>query len=148
MTTMHKSLAVLGSLALAATTLLGLAGLSMSTGPAHADPDPVWHQVTYTVSAKSPIYVDIFYQDQDPTKFSDYSHNPYTFTPQTHADVAPGKPWVQTVPLLDPNQWAMVTVTAGHEPGTPQIHCDLAVDGVVVVSKDGPRGALCSLRTW
>ena len=126
--------------------LLGLAGLSVSAGRAHGD--PVWHQVTYTVSAQNPIYVDIFYQDQDPTLFSDYSHDPYRFTPQVHADIAPGRPWVQTVPLLNPDQWAMVTVTAGREPGTPQIHCDLAVDGVVVVSKDGPRGALCSLRTW
>ena len=34
------------------------------------------------------------------------------------------------------------------EPGTPQFHCDLAVDGAVVVSKDGPKGVLCSLRNW
>lgn len=128
---------------------LGLTDLSTSAGRAHADPpDPVFHQVTYTVSAKNPIYTDIYYQDQDPTLFSDYSHNNYTFTPQVHADIAPGKPWVQVVPLLDPNQWAMVSVTAGREPGVPQFHCDLAVDGVVVVSKDGPRGVLCSLRTW
>jgi hypothetical protein len=126
---------------------LGLTGLP--TSAAHADPDPGFHQVTYTVSAKNPIFTEIYYQDQDPTLFSDYSHNNYTFTPQVHADIAPGKPWVQVVSLLNPNQWAMVTVTAGRgEPGVPQIHCDLAVDGVVVVSKDGPRGALCSLRTW
>jgi hypothetical protein len=128
--------------------LLGVPGLLLvSTGRAQAD-DPVWHQVTYTVSAKNPIYTDIYYQDQDPTKFSDYSHNPYIFTPQVQVDIAPGKPWVQTVPMLDPNQWAMVTVTTAREPGTPQLHCDLAVDGVVVVSKDGPKGVLCSLRTW
>ena len=128
-------------------TLVATAGLSMSTGRAHAD-DPVFHQVTYTISTKNPIYADIYYQDQDPTVFSDYSHNNYTFTPQVHADIAPGKPWVQVVPLIDPNQWAMVTATAGREPGSPQFHCDLAVDGVVVVSKDGPRGVLCSLRSW
>jgi hypothetical protein len=129
-------------------SISGLAGPSMSTPPAHADPDQAFHQVTYTVSAKNPTYTDIFYQDQDPTLFSDYSHNNYAFTPQVHADIAPGKPWVQVVPMLDPNQWAMVSVTAGREPGIPQFHCDLAVDGVVVVSKDGPRGVLCSLRTW
>ena len=128
--------------------LLAIAGRSMSTVRALADPDPVWHQVTYTVSAKNPIYTDIFYQDQDPRVFSDYSHNNYQFTPQIHADIAPGKPWVQVVPLLDPDQWAMVTATTAREPGTPQLHCDLAVDGVVVVSKDGPKGVLCSLRTW
>ncbi|MCV7377775.1 hypothetical protein H7K38_03805 [Mycobacterium alsense] len=118
----------------------------VSPGPAHAD--PVWHQVVYIVSSRNPAYVDIFYQDQDPTLFSDYSHNPYQFTPQVHADIAPGKPWVQPVNLLNPDQWAMVTVTTGREPGTPGIQCDLSVDGKVVVSKVGPKGALCSLRTW
>ena len=140
MTTVHKLLA-----ASAAMSIAG-AGLLMSTPRAHAD--PVWHQVVYLVSAKNPAYVDIFYQDQDPTLFSDYSHNPYVFTPQVHADVAPGKPWVQPVNLLNPDQWAMVTVTTGHEPGAPGIQCDLSVDGKVVVSNVGSKGALCSLRTW
>jgi hypothetical protein len=142
MTTTAKKLLGIGS-----ATLLGLTGLLVSTGRAHAD--PVWHQVVYIVSSTSPAYVDIFYQDQDPTLFSDYSHNPYTFTPQVHADVAPGKPWVQPVNLLNPDQWAMVTVTTGHEPAAPGgIQCDLSVDGKVVVSKIGPKGALCSLRSW
>jgi hypothetical protein len=145
MTTVHRSMA---SAAIAAALLSGLTGTPMTIPQAQADPDPAWHQVTYTVSAKSPVYVDIFYGDQDPTRFADYSHNPYSFTPQTHADVGPGRPWVQTVPLLDPYQWAMVTVTVGREPGQPQIHCDVAVDGRVVASNDGARGALCSLRTW
>jgi hypothetical protein len=124
------------------------AGADVSMGSGRANADPVWHQVVYIVSARNPAYVDIFYQDQDPTLFSDYRHNPYVFTPQVHADVAPGKPWVQPVNLLDPDQWAMVTVTMGREPGEPGIQCDLSVDGKVVVSKVGPKGALCSLRTW
>lgn len=140
-TTTVKKLLRAGSAMLLAS-LLGGAGLLASTGRAQAD--PVWHQVTYTVSAKNPIYADIYYQDQDPAAFSDYSHNPYTFTPNIQADITPGKPWVQQVPLLNPDQWAMVTVSTGHEPGTPMFHCDLSVDGVVVVSKDGPRG--CSVR--
>ncbi|MGO8772417.1 MAG: hypothetical protein ACLQIK_15035 [Mycobacterium sp.] len=133
-------------LASSAAMLVAGAGLVASTAPAQAD--PVWHQVVYIVSARNPAYVDIFYQDQDPTTFSDYSHNNYQFTPQVHADVAPGKPWVQPVNLLNPDQWAMVTATMGREPGTPGIQCDLSVDGKVVVSKVGSRGALCSLRPW
>lgn len=125
-----------------------VAGASLLTSIACAHADPVWHQVVYIVSARNPAYVDIFYQDQDPTLFSDYSHNNYIFTPQVHADIAPGKPWVQPVNLLNPDQWAMVTVTTGREPGTPGIQCDLSVDGKVVVSKVGPKGALCSLRSW
>jgi hypothetical protein len=130
------------------SALLLAATVQLVTAP-RAQADPVWHQVVYIVSSKSPAYVDIFYQDQDPTVFSDYSHNPYSFTPQVHADVAPGKPWVQPVSLLNPDQWAMVTVTTGREPVAPGgIQCDLSVDGKVVVSKIGPKGALCSLRTW
>ena len=142
MTTTAKKLLGVGS-----ATLLGLTGLLVSTGRAQAD--PVWHQVVYIVSARNPAYVDIFYQDQDPTLFSDYSHNPYAFTPQVHADVAPGKPWVQPVNLLNPDQWAMVTATTGREPVVDGgVQCNLSVDGKVVVSKNGPKGALCSLRTW
>ncbi|OBK47551.1 hypothetical protein [Mycobacterium sp. 1081908.1] len=134
-------------LGVGSATLLGLTGLLVGPGRAHAD--PVWHQVVYIVSAKVPAYVDIFYQDQDPTLFSDYSHNNYAFTPQVHADVAPGKPWVQPVNLLNPDQWAMVTATTGREPlAQGGIQCDLSVDGKVVVSNIGPKGALCSLRTW
>ncbi|ETW23697.1 hypothetical protein MGAST_12960 [Mycobacterium gastri 'Wayne'] len=122
-------------------------GLMASTGRSYADDTPM-HQVRYTISAKSPIYADIYYQDQDPAVFSDYSHNPYQFTPNIQADIAPGRPWTMQVMLANPDQWAMVTASTGPEPGTPMFHCDLAVDGVVVVAKDGPRGVLCSLRNW
>ena len=141
MTTVHKLLAA------GATMSLAGAGLLIGSGSAHAD--PVWHQVVYIVSSRTPAYVDIFYQDQDPTLFSDYSHNNYTFTPQVHADITPDKPWVQPVSLLNPDQWAMVSATTGREPmAAGGIQCDLSVDGKVVVSKNGPKGALCSLRTW
>ncbi len=125
-----------------------LSALLVSPGPAKADDDPPMHQVVYTVSANNPIYADIYYGDQDPTKFSDYSHNPYTFTPNIRADIAPGRPWTQQVMLINPDQWAMVSVSTGRQPGLPGFHCTVSVDGNVVVSKDGDRGVLCSLRTW
>jgi hypothetical protein len=145
MSTARKHLCVNSAILLAA--LMAVPGLLLaSTGRAHAD--PVWHQVVYIVSATNPAYVDIFYQDQDPTLFSDYSHNNYAFTPQVHADVAPDHPWVQPVNLLNPDQWAMVTATTGRQPSVPGIQCNLSVDGKVVVSNIGPKGALCSLRSW
>lgn len=140
-TTVKKALGVGSAMSVA------IAGLLVGGGQAHAD--PVWHQVVYVVSARSPVHVDIFYQDQDPTLFSDYSHNPYSFTPQVQTDITPDKPWVQPVKLLNPNEWAMVTVNTGRQPTAPGgIQCDLSVDGKVVVSKLGPKGALCSLRIW
>lgn len=74
---------------LVASSATSLIVADLLVGSERAQADPVWHQVVYVVSSTSPAYVDIFYQDQDPTLFSDYSHNPYTFTPQVHADIAP-----------------------------------------------------------
>ena len=116
--------------------------------PSRAD-DPVMHPVTYVITSASPIYADIYYLDQQPAKFSDYSHNTYQYTPNVRADIAPGHPWVSpTVMLSDPNDYAMVTVSTGTEPGTPMFHCALVVDGKVVVSNDGAKGVICSLRSW
>jgi hypothetical protein len=126
---------------------IALATASLAVTTAHAD-DPPLHHVKYTVSAANPIYADIYYLDQEPPIFSDYSHNPYQFVPNVKADIAPGKPWTYELNLARPDDWAMVSVSTGTEPGTPQFHCDLTVDGKVVVSNDGPKGVLCSLRFW
>jgi hypothetical protein len=116
--------------------------------PSRAD-DPPMHQVRYVITAASPIWADIYYLDQQPAKFSDYSHNTYQYTPNVQADIAPGHPWTSPVVMLsDPDHYAMVTVSTGTEPGTPMFHCALVVDGVVVNSNDGPKGTLCSLRSW
>ncbi|OBH82648.1 hypothetical protein A5681_22420 [Mycobacterium scrofulaceum] len=126
--------------------LVGVTGPVVSA--AHAVADPAMHHVTYTVTAQNPIYTDIYYLDHQPEKFSDYSHNPYSFTPHVDVDLGPGKPWSFDLDMSNPGDYAMVVASTGTEPGTPGLHCDLAVDGAVVVSKDGPKGVLCSLRNW
>ncbi|BBX46364.1 hypothetical protein GCM10009641_49500 [Mycobacterium cookii] len=139
MTTIGK-----GTIAIAALS----AASALVAVPARAD-DPPMHEVKYVITAASPIWADIYYLDQDPGKFSNYSHNPYQFTPNVQADIAPGHPWVSPpVMLANPDQYAMVAVSTGTEPGTPMFHCALIVDGVVKASQDGPKGALCSLRNW
>jgi hypothetical protein len=121
---------------------------SLTTAPTSAADNPVMHHVKYTITADNPIYADIYYLDQEPEKFSDYSHNPYQFVPNVHADIAPGRPWSYELDLAKPEVWAMVTASTGPEPGAPQFHCDLSVDGKVVVTKAGPKGVLCSIRNW
>ncbi|MCV7100215.1 hypothetical protein [Mycobacterium palustre] len=106
------------------------------------------HHVKYTVTAQNPIYTDIYYLDHEPARFSDYSHDPYSFTPHIDVDIAPDKPWSYELDLSKPDVYAMVVASTGTEPGTPNLHCELSVDGAVVVSKDGPKGVLCSLRNW
>ncbi len=137
-----------------ATLCIALAALSapgygtVAAAPVRAD-DPVMHQVRYVITAANPIWADIYYLDQQPAKFSDYSHDTYQYTPNVQADIGPGHPWTSPVVMLtDPANYAMVTVSTGTEPGTPMFHCALVVDGVVVKSNDGPKGTLCSLRIW
>ena len=143
MTTVGK--AALG-VALAALSAAGYG--TVAAAPVRAD-DPVMHQVRYVITAANPIWADIYYLDQQPPKFSDYSHDTYQFTPNVQADIGPGHPWTSPVVMLtDPANYAMVTVSTGTEPGTPMFHCALVVDGVVVKSNDGPKGTLCSLRIW
>lgn len=128
---------------------LSLASLTalMTAAPLHAE-EPVQHRVRYSVSARNPFYADIYYRDTDPPTWADYSHNPYQFSPKVESDIGPGDPWVREVMLADPRAWAMVVVSGGNSREQPMVHCELAIDGVVVTSHDGPRGAVCSLRSW
>ncbi len=84
MTGMHKALGM------ASAMLIAITGLLVTAGRAHAD-DPVMHHVKYTITAQNPIYTDIYYLDHEPARFSDYSHNPYSFTPHIDVDLGPGK---------------------------------------------------------
>lgn len=118
-----------------------------STAPAGAD-EPVRHQVTYTLYTERPFVAEIYYRDADPPDFAEYSHDPYQFSPNVEVDLGPDRPWVLTVSLADPQQWAMVLGTSGQSPNPPTFHCSLAVDGAVAVTNSGVRGALCSLRHW
>lgn len=134
----HKEIAVAASLT---------AGLLVSAPAVQADP-PALRQVTYTVTSMQAVTAEIYYRDTDPPTWADYSHNPYRFSPRARVDIGPHQPWVLSVALVDADRWAMVSATAGPHLGDPQIRCELAVDGVVVATGEGPRGALCSLRHW
>jgi hypothetical protein len=127
--------------------LLTIAGEVAVATPAWAD-EPVLRHVTYTVTAESPVDADIYYRDTDPPTWADYSHNPYVFSPRADVKIGPDTPWVLDVMLANPDRWAMVSATSGMSPATPNFHCQLAVDGVVVTSGSGPKGALCSVRNW
>lgn len=118
-----------------------------ATATAQDPPPPPLHNVKYTVFSQQPAYLEIYYRDVDPPNWAEYSHNPYVFTPNVEADVGPDQQWNLDVQLANPNDWAMVV--ASGEPGlTPNVHCVLAVDGVVVATHQGPKGALCSIRNW
>jgi hypothetical protein len=65
-----------------------------------------------------------------------------------------GAPVVYTATLASPNQWAYVNASGGcHWPdcgsgATPQLQCQIAVDGQVVVTQNATTGVTCSTRPW
>jgi hypothetical protein len=134
--------------------LLAAGVLVFGAGIAAADDDPLppgppLHAVKYTVFSETPFRnAEIYYRDVDPPNYADYSHNPYAFSPNVEADLGPNQSWTMDVMLADPNDWAMVTVGSLDSPKNPNFHCVLAVDGQVVATNQGPRGALCSIRNW
>ncbi len=140
----------MGFVRLASAVVLAAAGVLSAAGPASAE-EPGLHQVTYSIFTEKPFHAaEIYYRDTDPPNFADYSHNPFQFSPRVDVDLAPERPWVFETNLADPALWAMVVVQSGESPNfpTPGFNCELAVDGVVVKTNSGPKGALCSLRAW
>jgi hypothetical protein len=135
---------------LSATALVAACGaFGTPVAAADDDPPPPAHNVHYTVWAEQPFNVSIYYRDVDPPDWAAYSNNPYQFSPKVEADVGPNQQWNLDVPLVNPDEWAMVVAgTGGVSTKTPNIHCVLAVDGVVVATHQGPKGALCSIRNW
>ncbi|BBY18294.1 hypothetical protein [Mycolicibacterium litorale] len=131
-----------------ALTWAAVAAVLLGTAPQTAAQGPVPHHVRYTVTADQPTKADIYYRAVDPLTWADYSHNPYRFSPKAEVVLEPGRPWVFEATLVEPDRWAMVTATSGVGSDRPNFRCELAVDGVVVSTHSGPKGALCSLRSW
>jgi hypothetical protein len=145
---------LLAALLFGGACLTAVPALADDDDPPAADdapPPPPAHTVKYTVTSDNPVWSYIYYRDIEPAVFSDYSHNPYQFTPRADVDLGPGKPWVLETRLNDPNTWAMVTVQSGEDvsfPPNTTFRCELAIDGVVVKKNSGPKGAVCSVRNW
>jgi hypothetical protein len=128
-------------------SILGWAVMVTPPAGAQAD-DAALHRVTYTVTADQPAEVGVSYRDVDPPTWAEYSHNPYLYSPKVEASLRPGTPWVLDVMMADPDRWAMVAITQDVTRPTRTVHCELAVDGIVVDTADGLHGVLCSLRSW
>ena len=100
------------------------------------------------------VVLTAYYRDVDPPKWAEYSHNPYMYSPKgctaqmSKPTSGPDMQWVLDLQLANPDEWAMVTATVAPSTQTPNIHCVLAVDGVVVATDAGPWRALSSIRNW
>ena len=116
---------------------------SSSTAPSAAPAGS--HQVTYTVTTTSDLTANIYYVTGDPPNQA-AANNPQ-YMPMARTMVGPGAPWTFQTNLNDPNQWAFVSASGGLRVN-PAFHCEIAVDGTVVVSQQGGSGVQCALRPW
>jgi hypothetical protein len=125
---------------------LAVAAAGVATTQASAGADPAApHQVTYTVTTTSDLTANIYYVTADPPNQS--AANDPQYMPMARLAVGPGAPWTFETTLNDPNQWAFVSASGGLRVN-PEFHCEIAVDGQVVVSVQGGSGVQCSLRPW
>jgi hypothetical protein len=128
---------------------LAVAAASIAVGHPAANAEPAAHQVRYTLTSAGGADFDLFYLTTQPPNKDAYNANPYAFVKKEPVTLAPGVPWVFETTLADP-QWAIFTVSSTTHGGqaAPNPHCDIAVDGQVVVQQDGPYNLQCQLSHW
>ena len=132
------------SVGVAAGTAALLAGAALTVGPATAGADPGAHQITYTVTTGSELNAHIYYMATQPPSKSAFNADSSKYMTNVEVNVNPGAPWVMQATLDNPDQWAIVTAS-GVLRTDPHFHCEIAVDGKVVVTQDGGSGVQCAL---
>jgi hypothetical protein len=136
--------------AVALATLATAAGLAFTPAISHAD----GHQVTYTITATGNLTGNVRYMNSDPPSQAAFDANSSQYMSTVPTAFAAGQPLVYNTTLANPNQWAFVNASGGcHWPdcdssNVPQIQCQIAVDGQVVVTQSATTGVTCSTRPW
>lgn len=130
-----------------AVALVTFAGAALSGHPGDCPRGSVGHQVTYTVTTTSDLMANIRYMSADPPSMAAFNADSSKYMITLHTPIAGGQPLVYTATLANPSQWAIVTASGGLRVN-PEFHCEIVVDGQVVVSQDGGSGVQCSTRPW
>jgi hypothetical protein len=128
-----------------AALIVASAGVAVAHGTSSAGPET--HEVTYTVTTTSDLTANIQYIETDPPSQSAYEADASRYLKQIRTPITGGQPLVYAATLADPNQWALVAASGGLRVN-PEFHCEIAVDGQVVVSQQGGSGVTCSTRRW
>lgn len=122
--------------------------------PATAHADPAGHQVTYTITSTGNLTGNVRYINSDPPSQAAFNANSSQYLNTVQTAFTADQPLVYTTTLANPNQWAFVAASGGcHWPdcgsgATPELHCEIAVDGQVVVTQNATTGVTCSTRPW
>ncbi|MBI3227557.1 MAG: hypothetical protein HYZ39_21125 [Mycolicibacterium cosmeticum] len=122
--------------------------LAAVTGVAHAEP-AAGHQVRYTLTSAAPYDFQVLYLTAQPADKAAYNADAYSYVKRETINVGPGAPWVFETTLADP-QWAILQVSSTTKGGVgaPNPHCDVAVDGQVIVAQDAPYSLVCQGSQW
>jgi hypothetical protein len=130
-----------------AVLAVAAAGIALSHGTSSAE--PAGHQVRYTLTSAGGADFDLFYLINQPPNKQAYNADAYAFVKRETINLAPGVPWVFETTLADP-QWAILTVSSTTHGGqaAPNPHCEIAIDGQVVVQQDAPYNLQCQGSQW
>jgi hypothetical protein len=128
---------------------LAVAAAAIAVGHGTANAEPAGHQVRYTLTAAGGADFDLFYLTTQPPNKQAYNADAYAFVKREKINLAPGVPWVFETTLADP-QWAILTVSSTTHGGqaAPNPHCEIAIDGQVVVQQDAPYNLQCQGSQW
>jgi hypothetical protein len=130
------------------------AAVAVAVAPGTSHADPTGHQVTYTITATGNLTGNVRYMNSDPPSQAAFDANSSQYLTTVPTPFTAGQPLVYTATLANPNQWAFVNASGGcHWPNcdssnVPQIQCQIAVDGQVVVTQSATTGVTCSTRPW
>jgi hypothetical protein len=135
-----------GTSAVASATFALVGGVILGPATAHAD----GHQVTYTVTSPNNLTATVNYVSSDPPSQAAYNADPSKFMTSVQAPLS-GQPVTYTATLANPNQWASITASGMlHWPdsgnGPASFHCEIAVDGQVVVHQDATTTVTCAAK--
>jgi uncharacterized membrane protein len=128
---------------------LAVAAASIAVNLPTANAEPTAHQIRYTLTSAGGADFDLYYLTAQPPSKAAYDADAYSFLKKDQVTLAPGVPWVFETTLADP-QWAILTVSSTTHGGqaAPNPHCEIAVDGQVVVQQDAPYNLQCQLKQW
>ena len=134
-----------------AATLAAAAAVAVTPATSYAD--PAGHQVTYTVTSPNNLTATVQYMNSDPPSQAAYNAHSSQYMNNVQAPLSGGQPVVYSTTLANPNQWAIVTASGIlHWPdsgnGPAAFHCEIAVDGQVVVKQDATSAVTCATRPW
>lgn len=130
-------------------------GVGPGSGTANAAPGE--HEVTYSVSSPIETIPMLYFMAKQPPSVTAYADNTPAFLYAIRPKLNPDMVWSTTVSMPNPDQWATVSAfnsfaevnTPEDNPGvSANFRCDIAVDGRIVVSKQGEYRVECTLRDW